>query len=148
MSILAALWALSVALYGIGALASLVTQSGAMAFAHRRVLRLAGAGERCYGLRALRLKPWARIAQIVLAGIGLLNCPFTLASIAVLAYMLPRATPRLDFARTRRPRPRTSAKALFAAAGGGARCVLGGLHHRGPGVVSAIVARTAPPDRG
>jgi pSer/pThr/pTyr-binding forkhead associated (FHA) protein len=38
------------------------------------------------GLRALA--PWARTAQIVTAGLGLLVCPFTLASATVLLYML------------------------------------------------------------
>jgi hypothetical protein len=32
-------------------------------------------------------KPWARLAQIVLAGLGLLDCPFTLSSIVILAYL-------------------------------------------------------------
>ena len=38
------------------------------------------------GLRARA--PWARHLQIVTAGVGLLVCPFTFASVTVLIYML------------------------------------------------------------
>jgi hypothetical protein len=43
-----------------------------------------------YGLLTRRV--WARAAQIAVAAVGLLLCPFTLASAAVLAYMLRPAT--------------------------------------------------------
>ena len=46
------------------------------------------------GFGLLTLRPWARILQIGLAGLGLLVCPFALASAAVLVYMLPRGRPR------------------------------------------------------
>ena len=43
-----------------------------------------------FGLWARR--PWAQGAQIGIAALGLLLCPFTLASAVVLAYMLRPAT--------------------------------------------------------
>jgi Inner membrane component of T3SS, cytoplasmic domain len=39
---------------------------------------------------------WARMAQITIAAIGLLNCPFTLAAVVVLVYLM-RAEVRLQF---------------------------------------------------
>ena len=48
------------------------------------------------GLGLLTLKPWARMLQIGIAGLGLLVCPFTLASATVLFYML-REDARLYF---------------------------------------------------
>ena len=70
-----------------------------------------------YGLWTLA--PWARVAQIALAAIGLLFCPFTLASAAVLVYM-SRPAARAAFSRRRRrsrheaPRP-TLAEGVFSA---------------------------------
>jgi hypothetical protein len=43
-----------------------------------------------YGL--FTRQPWARLAQAVIAGLGLLVCPFTLASATVLIYVLRPST--------------------------------------------------------
>jgi hypothetical protein len=53
-----------------------------------------------YGI--LATKPWARIAQAIVAGIGLLVCPFTLASATTLIYVL-RPSTRAAFGKTRPP---------------------------------------------
>jgi hypothetical protein len=40
------------------------------------------------------LRPWARVLQIGVAALGLLNCPMTLASATVLLYFLKKETAR------------------------------------------------------
>ncbi len=79
---------------------------------------------------------WARPAQIALAAIGILNCPFSLAALAVLVYML-RPPARRYFAHEAEPRPDQS-EAIFAAAVVAA-VVLGGLITSG----LTVIARTA-----
>jgi hypothetical protein len=79
---------------------------------------------------------WARAAQIALAGLGIVNCPFSLASIATLVYMV-RAPARRYFAREA-PDPGDQSEAVFAAAIVAA-AVLGGLITAG----LTLVARTA-----
>jgi hypothetical protein len=79
---------------------------------------------------------WARPAQIALAAIGILVCPFTLASIATLVYML-RAPAKRWFARQPAD-PGDQSEPVFAAAIVAA-VVLGGLVTAG----LTFVARTA-----
>ena len=88
-----------------------------------------------YGLWYAR--SWARPAQIGLAALGILNCPFALASIAALAYML-RAPARRYFAHAGGDTSADQSEAIFAAALVAA-VVLGGLITAG----LTVVARTA-----
>jgi pSer/pThr/pTyr-binding forkhead associated (FHA) protein len=137
ISILAALWAVSVLLYAVSALASLVGQSGALAFvsaAFSGLLALVS-GAMAYGL--FSMSPWARIAQIVLAGLGVLTCAFTPASVVTLAYML-RADAKARFANPE-PRPPDAREGLFAALLLGT-VILGALLGIGVGVFSAMFA--------
>ena len=140
VSILAALWAASVLLYGVGALAALVTQSGATAFvtaALAAMLALVSAGM-AYGLYAM--KPWARIGQIVLAGLGIFTCAYTLASGVTLAYIL-RGDAQARFGDPE-PRPPDPREGLFAALLLGT-VVLGALLHIGMLVFSVLFNRSA-----
>ena len=88
MNVLAALWLMSVPIYGLGGLAMAARVSGAASFLVAGLgLGLAAlAGALAWGLWSLQ--HWARGLQIAVAGLGLLVCPFTLASVVVLAYML------------------------------------------------------------
>jgi hypothetical protein len=88
-----------------------------------------------YGLWAG--KGWARPAQIALAALGILNCPFALAAIAVLAYML-RPAARRHFAHAGGDTSADQSEAVFAAAIVAA-VVLGGLIT----AFLTVVARTA-----
>jgi hypothetical protein len=102
VTVLAVLWLLSIPLYGLGglALARGLGWSGvwaALPVGLGLMLTLLS-GLMGYGLWALA--PWARVAQIILAAIGLLFCPFTLASAAVLVYMA-RPSSRAAFNRPR-----------------------------------------------
>jgi hypothetical protein len=92
-------------------------------------------GIMAFGLWTAR--SWARPAQIALAAVGVLNCPFTLAAVAVLAYML-RPPARRYFAHEGGDTTGDQAEAVFAAAVVAA-VVLGGIITAG----LTIVARTA-----
>jgi Inner membrane component of T3SS, cytoplasmic domain len=62
------------------------------------------------GFGLLNLRPWVRILQIGLAGLGLLVCPFAMASATVLIYML-REDARLYFSGLPVPGREDSARA-------------------------------------
>jgi FHA domain len=62
------------------------------------------------GFGLLTLRPWTRVLQIGLAGLGLLVCPFTMASATVLFYML-REDARLYFSGRPVPGREASARA-------------------------------------
>ncbi len=113
VTLLAILWLVCIPLYGLGgvAVAHALGWGGAWAAAAiglGLVLTLVS-GVMGYGLWALA--PWARVAQIIVAAVGLLVCPFTLASAAVLVYMA-RPAARAAFGR-----PRHGARGVEAPAG-------------------------------
>lgn len=87
-NVLAALWLMSVPIYALGGIALAMRSSGPGAFAWATVgVLLAGLGSAlAWGLWSSR--PWARALQVAVAALGLLVCPFTLASAVVLGYML------------------------------------------------------------
>jgi hypothetical protein len=92
LTVLAILWMISVLLYPAAGIAFARTRSGAaavLAVGVGMALAVVSAAM-AYGLWTRRV--WARAAQIAVAAVGLLLCPFTLASAAVLAYMLRPAT--------------------------------------------------------
>jgi hypothetical protein len=89
VSVLVGLWALFVPASVVAALAAASRLGGgllAWGLAAAASVGLAGLGAAmALGLRALA--PWARQLQVVIAGLGLLACPFTLASATVLLYL-------------------------------------------------------------
>jgi hypothetical protein len=92
LTVLAILWMISVLLYPVAGLAAARSGGGtsaAPALAAGVALAVVSAGM-AFGLWNRRA--WARGAQIGIAAVGLLLCPFTLASATVLAYMLRPAT--------------------------------------------------------
>jgi hypothetical protein len=92
LTVLAILWTISVLLYPAAGLAVARTRGGTSA-ALAVVIGVAFAvvsGGMAYGL--WKRRAWARAAQIAVAAVGLLLCPFSLASAAVLAYMLRPTT--------------------------------------------------------
>jgi hypothetical protein len=106
VTLLAMLWLASILVYGLGGVwtAHALGWSGvwaALPIATGALIALVSA-VMAYGLWSLA--PWARVLQIIFAAVGLLFCPFTLASVAVLVYM-SRATARATFAG---PRPQGS----------------------------------------
>jgi FHA domain-containing protein len=102
VTVLAVLWLLSIPLYGSAGLALARGLGWTGVWAALPVglglLLTLVSGIMGYGLWAQA--PWARIAQIILAAMGLLFCPFTLASAAVLVYMA-RPAARAAFTRPR-----------------------------------------------
>ena len=137
VSVLAVLWMLSIPFHAVTgiALAHSRPGSGGLLIAGLLAFLAVIAGVMAFGLWTAR--GWARPAQIALAALGILNCPFALASIAVLAYML-RPPARRYFAREGGDTTADQAEAVFAAAVVAA-VVLGGLITAG----LTIVARTA-----
>jgi hypothetical protein len=137
VSVLAVLWVLSIPFHAVigVALARSRSGSGDWWIAGLFVLFLIVAGIMAFGLWTAQ--GWARAAQIALAALGILYCPFTLASIAVLAYML-RPPARRYFTHAGGDTTADQAEAVFAAAVVAA-AVLGGLIMAG----LTIVARTA-----
>ena len=106
----------------------------------KQLIPIAALGALAWGLMSFGLwtaQGWARPAQIGLAALGILNCPFTLASIAVLAYML-RGNAKRYFARAPQDTAADQSEAIFAAAIVAA-VVLGGIVTAG----LTFVARTA-----
>lgn len=94
VTLLGGLWLVSIVLYTGAALATprllaLQGMAAAGAIAVPTLLALVSA-LMAYGLFALR--PWARILQGCIAGLGLVVCPFTLASATVLIYVLRPST--------------------------------------------------------
>jgi len=117
VTVLVVLWALFVPL-SVVALALTASRIGGGApvwgLASVAGLALAGLGiVMALGLRALA--PWARHLQVAIAGVGLLACPFTLASATVLLY-LTRPDVKASFeGRLTNPREETGgAEATFA----------------------------------
>jgi pSer/pThr/pTyr-binding forkhead associated (FHA) protein len=88
VNVLAALWLMSVPMYALGGLALAARTSGVAAalVAGLGLLLAVLAAALAWGLWSLR--SWARGLQIGVAALGVLVCPFTLASVVVLAYML------------------------------------------------------------
>jgi hypothetical protein len=137
VAVLAVLWALSVPLYAVTAIALLQARpgTGGMAMAAVSAALTILSGLMAYGLWTAQA--WARPVQIAVAALGILVCPFSLAAIAVLAYML-RPPARRYFTRVPGDTTGDQSEAIFAAAVVAA-VVLGG-------VITAfltIVARTA-----
>jgi hypothetical protein len=92
LTVLASLWMMSVLVYPAAGVALARLSHGLAAVAAVAVgfAFAAVSGAMAYGLWTSRV--WARAAQIAIAAVGLVVCPFTIASVAVLAYMLRPAT--------------------------------------------------------
>ena len=115
VTVLAGLWLVCVVLYATAALgaAPLFGLEGFAAGAAIAVSALLAfvSALMAYGLFTLR--PWARLGQAVIAGIGLLFCPFTLASATALIYVLRPGT-RAAFGGPGDARAPDSAEMTFA----------------------------------
>jgi len=137
ISVLSVLWVLSIPFFAV---VGIVLAQGFPGPTGTGIAVFAALGALAGGLMSFGLwtaQGWARPAQIGLAALGILNCPFALASIAVLVYML-RANAKRYFARTPQDPAADQSEAIFAAAIVAA-VVLGGLVTAG----LTFVARTA-----
>ena len=112
VTVLGALWLVSALAFLVGALAAAArggwTGPIPLATAAVGIVLTVLAAGMAVGLLALR--PWARPLQIGIAGLGLLLCPFSLASATVLFYML-REDARLYFSGKTVPGREESARA-------------------------------------
>jgi len=117
VTLLMALWGLSVPLYLVGgvALSWHARGTGRVGLVSAGVLLGALSAAMAVGLWQARR--WAQVAQLVIAGLGLFVCPFTLASIAVLVYMLrPEARSHFSARRWEAPADAGQAEIMFAGA--------------------------------
>jgi FHA domain-containing protein len=117
VTVLVALWALSVPLYAVAGAMLSAPATGAT----RAALLAAGIGLAALsGAMAAGLwhgRRWAYVAQIAVAALGVFLCPFTLASIAVLVYMLrPGVQWHFSDHREREPESVGQAEPMFAGA--------------------------------
>jgi len=114
VTVLALLWIVSGLLYGVGGVVAAFFTHGvaAVAAVFGAVLFAAVAGVMAIGL--LGVKSWARMAQIVLAGLGFPLCPFSCASVAIIVYMF-QATTRARFSQGGTAPP-SSKEGLFTGA--------------------------------
>jgi pSer/pThr/pTyr-binding forkhead associated (FHA) protein len=93
VTVLAALWLVSIFIYVASAAAvPLLGLRGAAAAANVGVSLLLALVSALMAFGLFALKPWARLLQAGLAGLGLLLCPFTLASATTLIYVLRPST--------------------------------------------------------
>ena len=137
ISVLSVLWVLSIPFF---AAVGIVLAQGFPGPTGTGIAAFAALGALAGGVMSFGLwtaQGWARPAQIGLAALGILNCPFALAAVAVLVYML-RANAKRYFARAPQDPAADQSEAIFAAAIVAA-VVLGGLVTAG----LTFVARTA-----
>jgi hypothetical protein len=116
VTILAILWGVSIPLYLLSALGVLFADLGGMRFALAALyLVLTGiSGVMGWGLWAL--KPWARMAQIVIAALGILTCSFAIASIGTIVYLI-RPAAKATFSGTREVDPKETVFAIVVGVG-------------------------------
>jgi hypothetical protein len=106
----------SIPLYLLSALGVLFADLGGMRFALAALyLVLTGiSGVMGWGLWAL--KPWARMAQIVIAALGILTCSFAIASIGTIVYLI-RPAAKATFSGTREVDPKETVFAIVVGVG-------------------------------
>jgi hypothetical protein len=147
VTVLVALWALSVALYFVAPTALAFATPGA----GRATLLVAGvalaalSGVMAFGLWQGRR--WAWVLQVAVAAIGIFVCPFTLASIAVLIYML-RPAVQWHFSDRQRPQPESAGQGEAMFAGALVAAVVLGVLLTAALTVLARTARTVAGARG
>ncbi|HEV7503224.1 MAG TPA: hypothetical protein VGQ33_24565, partial [Vicinamibacteria bacterium] len=90
---------------------------------------------------------WAWILQLAVAAIGVFVCPFSLASVAVLIYML-RPAVQWHFSDRQRPQPESTQQGDAIFAGAVVAAVVFGVLISGALTVLARTARTVAGDRG
>ena len=147
VTVLVALWALSVALYLVAptALAFATPGAGRAALLVAGVALAALSGVMAFGLWQGRR--WAWVLQVAVAAIGIFVCPFTLASIAVLIYML-RPAVQWHFSDRRRPQPESAGQGEAMFAGALVAAVVLGVLLTAALTVLARTARTVAGARG
>ncbi|MET0551938.1 MAG: FHA domain-containing protein [Vicinamibacteria bacterium] len=96
VTILAVLWGVCIPLNLLAAIVGLVSGTGAMRFVLPALYLVLTGLSGVMGWGLWTLKPWARMAQVVVAGLGILvACPFAVASIGTILYLLrPAAVSR------------------------------------------------------
>jgi hypothetical protein len=116
ITILAVLWGLSIPLYLLSTLGALFAGEGALRFVSAALCLVLTGVSGVMGWGLWTLKPWARMAQIVIAALGILTCSFAIASIGTIVYLI-RPAARATFAGTREDDPRETLFAIVVGVG-------------------------------
>jgi FHA domain-containing protein len=138
VTLLAVLWGLNAPLALLGAIGSLFATEGPWRFA-LAVFYLVTAGisgVMAWGLWSVR--PWARMTQVVLAGVGIISpfsCPFVVALVGTIVYMV-RPAAKARFAGTPEVEPKETLFAILIGLG----VVLGVLGAIGMGIALSFWA--------
>jgi hypothetical protein len=89
VTILAVLWGVCIPLFLLGAVSGLISGTGLMRFLLPAIYLVMTGISGVMGWGLWTLKPWSRMAQVVIAGIGIvLACPYVVASIGTILYLL------------------------------------------------------------
>jgi hypothetical protein len=147
VTVLVGLWTLSILLYLIAPafLAFQVQGAARPAVLAAGLLLAVLSGVMAFGL--LYGRRWAWVLQLAVAAIGVFVCPFSLASIAVLIYML-RPAVQWHFSDRQRPQPDAGGQGEAMFAGAVVAAVVLGVLLTGGLTVLARTARTVAGARG
>jgi hypothetical protein len=144
VTILAVLWGLNAPLALLGAIGSLLGMEGVWRFVLAAFyLVTAGiSGVMAWGLWSV--KPWARMAQVVLSAVGILvpfSCPFVISLVSTIFYML-RPAAKARFAGSPAEEPKETMFAVLVGIG----VILGVIGAIGMGIAFSIwgAARSIP----
>jgi hypothetical protein len=116
VTILGVLWGISIPMYLLFALGSLFAGGGGLRFAMAALYLLLTGVSGVMGWGIWTLKPWARMAQIVIAGLGVLTCVYAIASVGTILYLI-RPAAKANFAGTREDDPKETVFAIVIGVG-------------------------------
>jgi hypothetical protein len=116
VTILAVLWGVCIPLYLLGALFGLIAGSGVMRFLLPAIYLVMTGVSGVMGWGLWTMKPWSRMAQIVIAALGILTCSFAIASIGTIVYLI-RPAAKANFSGSREEDPKEMVFAIVVGVG-------------------------------
>lgn len=135
ITVLAVLWGLNIPLSLLSVLSSLFAGEGILRFVLAAFFLLLTGISGVMGWGLWTVRPWARLAQLVLAGLGILTCTFAIPSIAIIVYLL-RPAVKARFAGTPEVEPKEMLFTILIGIG----VILGGVGLIGLWVASYFAA--------
>jgi hypothetical protein len=123
VTILAGLWGLNAPLSLLAGIGSIFAGEGVLRFVLAAFYLLLTGLSGVMGWGLWTVKPWARMAQIVLAGLGIIvTCPFAIACVSIIVYLL-RPAVKARFAGEPQVEPKETLFAILVGVG----VLLGGI---------------------
>ena len=143
LTTLSILWGLNIPLALLSAIGSLFSGESALRFVLAAFFLLLTGISGVMGWGLWTVKPWARMAQLVLAGLGILTCSFAISSVAIIVYLL-RPAVKARFAGVPEVEPKEMLFAIVIAVG----VLLGGIAGLGLWGAAAFFGSAASLDSG